>query len=128
MLERGSLINDMWAPFALPIAADIDTRTQWFNEVLLVIGYDHAMQSIAVTDGNFGAQVLVLQVACIVAIFMEVVLLIKAVPFPVLHSEMLRQKFPMQCQIEKKLSAVGRDFVEDLLLWWLVGQGPCIAP
>lgn len=43
MLERGSLINDMWAPFALPIAADIDTRTQWFNEVLLVIGYDHAM-------------------------------------------------------------------------------------
>lgn len=69
-----------------------------------------------------------MQVARIVAVFVEVVLLIQAIPFPVLYPEVLPQQVGMQGQIEDKLSVVGRDFVEDLLFWQLVGQRPCAAP
>lgn len=34
----------------------------------------------------------------------------------------------MQCQVEEELGSVGRDFVENLLLRWLVGQGAQTAP
>lgn len=34
----------------------------------------------------------------------------------------------MQCQVEEELGSVGRDFVENLLFRWLVGQGAQAAP
>lgn len=85
-------------------------------------------QPIAVADGNLGVQVLVLQVARVVAVLVEIVLPVHAVSLPVFDSEVLSQQVGVQCQVEEELGSVGRDFVEDLLLRWLIGQGAQAAP
>lgn len=86
-------------------------------------GQSRTHQPVAVADGHLGAEVLVLQVAGVVAVLVEVVLPVHAIPLPVLHGEVLGQQVGVQGQVEQELGVVGRDFVEDLLLRGLVGQG-----
>lgn len=85
-------------------------------------------QAIAVADGDLGAQVLVLQVAGIVAVLVEIVLPVHTISLPVLDSEVLSQEVGVQRQVEEELGSVGRDFVENLLLRRLVGQSAQTAP
>lgn len=59
---------------------------------------------------------------------MEIMLPVHTISLPVFHSEMLSQQVGVQGQVEEELGSVGRDFVEDLLLRWLVGQGAQAAP
>ena len=66
--------------------------------------------------------------ACVVAVFVEIMLPVHAISLPVFDSEVLSQQVGVQCQVEEELGSVGRDFVENLLLRWLVGQGAQTAP
>lgn len=59
---------------------------------------------------------------------MEIVLPVHTISLPVFDSEVLSQQVGVQCQVEEELGSVGRDFVENLLLRWLVGQGAQTAP
>jgi len=59
----------------------------------------------------------------VVAVFVEIVLPVHTISFPVFNSEVLSQQVGVQCQVEEELGSVGRDFVENLLLRWLIGQG-----
>lgn len=53
---------------------------------------------------------------------------VHTISLPVFNSEVLSQQVGVQCQVEKELGSMGRDFVENLLLRWLVGQGAQTAP
>lgn len=66
--------------------------------------------------------------ARVVAVFVEVMLPVHTISLPVFDSEVLSQQVGVQCQVEEELGSVGRDFVENLLLRWLVGQRPQTAP
>lgn len=62
------------------------------------------------------------------AILMEIMLPVHTISLPVFDCEVLSQQVGVQCQVEEELGSMGRDFVENLLLRWLVGQGAQTAP